>query len=858
MKRFILFSLLVSAAAAAFYTFSPLAPAEVPVPTNGTVIHEGDEEGNQNAREEWFEELHRAAPGVDWRKIEAETAFAKAAHRAKNRNGRFAEHSMNTDTIAGGLLTGTWYERGSNNQAGSVFVTAYDQQADEIWLVSAGGTLFRGKRDGSNWTVVNQDLDFGTDELYLFRTGSAIRLLATINNELHFSDDEGLTWTPSGGTETLGTDDTRSPWQIQVLNDSLKTTYALLPGESRENYMFKSIDGGVSFEQLTSFFVPNSQYYSLIQPHHTDDLFLINSGSNTLLIQFDPMLITLDTLSIANGEKQGEDYHRVIASKVDSTTYFYAFDANGNVHRTTDFGNTWEQRGLLPEEPWSAGLYISKTNPNVLYLGEMECWRSVDGGASWSQVNRWFDYYDDVENQLHADMMYFNEFETADGQVFTLISNHGGLSISYDELETTSNIGLAKLNVSQYYSVKSSPLDPNVIFAGSQDQGFQIADAPGTGIADFEQTISGDYGHIVFTKGGQELWTVYPFGWVTYYQNAFSGSIAASYTMESEQESVWLPPLMESPDTTESAIYMAGGNIDGGEGSFLVKLTVDGAGELVATQGDFDFVVVRNSERLSALEYSPLNRQKMYAATSAGAFYASNDQGTSWERSNRFLVAGNYLYGQSIYASRTEANTVYFGGSGYSNGPVFKSTDGGITFEPMNEGLPQTTVFEITGTSNDSLLFAATEAGPYVYIQSEARWFDLAGLHAPLERYWSVEYLPSLNTVRYGTYGRGIWDFKLDAVEVISAVEEPALNFAVRLYPNPTNAICTVEFQNPDRLPASFTLSNANGQELISRKLPAQQLNVQSTINVAEYPAGIYFVAITIGQQRVVRKIEKY
>ena len=30
------------------------------------------------------------------------------------------------------------------------------------------------------------------------------------------------------------------------------------------------------------------------------------------------------------------------------------------------------------------------------------------------------------------------------------------------------------------------------------------------------------------------------------------------------------------------------------------------------------------------------------------------------------------------------------------------------------------------------------------------------------QTYWSVDYIPEINTARFGTYGRGIWDFVID------------------------------------------------------------------------------------------------
>ena len=82
--------------------------------------------------------------------------------------------------------------------------------------------------------------------------------------------------------------------------------------------------------------------------------------------------------------------------------------------------------------------------------------------------------------------------------------------------------------------------------------------------------------------------------------------------------------------------------------------------------------------------------------------------------------------------------------------------------------MPNTLVFELAGTPDDAYFFAATEVGPYVYIAEEGTWQDLAGISAPDQTYWSVEYIPELNTARFGTYGRGIWDFIMDDESIIT------------------------------------------------------------------------------------------
>jgi hypothetical protein len=55
-----------------------------------------------------------------------------------------------------------------------------------------------------------------------------------------------------------------------------------------------------------------------------------------------------------------------------------------------------------------------------------------------------------------------------------------------------------------------------------------------------------------------------------------------------------------------------------------------------------------------------------------------------------------------------------------------------------------------------------TETSVYKRGASDAQWMDAAGNVAPITTYWSAEEVPGLNVIRFGTYGRGIWDYSLD------------------------------------------------------------------------------------------------
>ncbi len=122
----------------------------------------------------------------------------------------------------------------------------------------------------------------------------------------------------------------------------------------------------------------------------------------------------------------------------------------------------------------------------------------------------------------------------------------------------------------------------------------------------------------------------------------------------------------------------------------------------------------------------------------------------------------HYFYGSTILPSPADDQRVYFGGSGYSNPAVYLSTDGGETFSSFDEGLPNTLVYELACLPDESIIFAATAIGPYYFSYENGQWEDLAGENAPDQTYWTVDYIPQINTVRFGTYGRGIWDYTFD------------------------------------------------------------------------------------------------
>ncbi|MCJ7615115.1 MAG: hypothetical protein MUO43_01060, partial [Desulfobacterales bacterium] len=443
--------------------------------------------------------------------------------------------------------------------------------------------------------------------------------------------------------------------------------------------------------------------------------------------------------------------------------FFYFLNSgkrNSDIYGSNDGGNSWSYRGSVEDKPFMTNSFAcSCINSDTVYFGGIDGYRSIDGCRNWTKINKWSDYYKAPSTKLHADIPGINSFKDIEGKEIVLISTDGGVYVSNDSLKTVKNKSLANLKVSQYYSVYSDRNDSNFIHVGSQDQGYQTAkNLSGKKAVKFKQHISGDYGHLVSGDDGKSIWMSYIDVTIYFYPDAENPKVNYTWDVISKDQ-LWMPPLMVDPEDPNK-VYLGGGGIK--KGSHLILLTYQNK-KITHKELSFDFSKNDNA-KISAMASSPLNSNYRYVMTSTGNFFASVNGGQSWELTSGFSgPEGHYFYGSYILPSSSRLGDVYIAGSGYSPGvsPVYKSFDNGKTFSPMSDGLPKTLVHGLAATPNENLIFAATEVGPYVYSPSSAKWEELAENKAPDQVYWSVDYVHAFNKVRFGTMGRGIWEFTL-------------------------------------------------------------------------------------------------
>lgn len=696
--------------------------------------------GSERERlDRWIESLHRTAPGIDWAAIEAANLQAALARRAEKARGPQP----------------VWHERGPVNMAGITAHTAVRPDGRTLLVASGMGGIFSGIPGGKGWTRL-------TDSLGGYLGGLAVSwppetwvaLVDTPDKDkVYVSRNHGASWSPAQGLPPLF-----SVYELLQDGGDRRTIYVLgaILGENEPlPVLARSRDGGLNFTVVY-------QGTSYDQP----GIWTSRTGPGPLyLLAHGQLLVSTDQGSSFSPLGQiGREVHGAFlrGSEAGAPT-LYAAVGEGypgeELYASEDGGRTWEKRftaSLSDLTLLGSSLVASPRNPDLVLFGFVDGWRSTDGGRSFARINNWYDYYEDPARKLHADIRGL-QFLPYRGKETLFLSTDGGTYISTNGGASVSNITLKGLMNAQVYSTWSSASNPDLFLAGTQDQGLQRTIPPrgnrgGRAGAPLStvQLISGDYGNL--TSASHDLANVF----------AFYPGYLILLSPEGDSSSVLFVPL--PPMTSGSFFATAAADPDDPStvyvaGDHIWKMQYLGGYDFAQTQLPQDFSS-DGRDYVSALAIAPSDHDLWYAATFGGHLWYSRDHGATWTESaaTRDTRPNNSI--TDLVVSTDDPFTCFAGGSGYGTPPVLVTHDGGASWSPLSEGLPSTLVWSLAFDSpTTQTLYAATHAGPFVLNTASATWQSLLGGSAPFVPYYSVEGVPSAHLIRFGTFGRGVWDY---------------------------------------------------------------------------------------------------
>ncbi|MCB1633863.1 MAG: hypothetical protein KDI37_14600 [Xanthomonadales bacterium] len=725
---------------------------------------------HSQSRHEWIERLHRHAPGQNWRQMDAD--FRRQAQDQRNEEInllRLAKAKPEAYLrVRSAALAGEWMERGSTNQAGRTLATEFDIENNRLNVLTQGGNLWRADRTTLNWESASDGAMFKAPFLARLTDEERLILFSREPEGIFFSDDGGTIWSSANG---LNSDQPYSIEGLAVRDPTGNDVYALRNEFDPVSLVFgvklyASANRGSTFVDLG--FVGSQGQTALFSPRHDSSAMYLLDGLTLKMIEPGThSLVTISTIDVAAQVQPGH-YVSLGGGVNNGVTFLYAFvdrrtvPPQTDVYQSLDGGQTWVTRLPAPSHMFTrSSAETSTRDPMQLFVGGLNAYRSHDGGASWTYINFHASYYDNPAINLHADIPNFDIFVDQNDIERIYISTDGGVYESVDGGLTVQNLSLDGIRNSEYYGSYTQRSPPYRIMVGSQDQGYQKAHTPTTGLNAFLQPSAGDWAYLTSADGGETLWAVYPGVVMFDFDTQTTGDSALrrwSFNTGGIQAYQFFQPLQVDPRSPNRAVIAAGEA--GPSANRLITLTYNGS--YIAYQvGDFNF-----GGGISAVQFSR-DGETQYVIANLGRFF--RDAGDGFQQTVTTLPWGAFFSGNCILTHPTDPETIYVSGSGYAGPAVYRSIDNGDSFSAFATGLPNTLVYNLAISADGGHLFAATNLGPYYYDQTAGRWIEISAALTPDQTYWHVDYIDALHTARFATGGRGLWDFVIDTDALFSS-----------------------------------------------------------------------------------------
>ncbi|MEW6468942.1 MAG: T9SS type A sorting domain-containing protein [Bacteroidota bacterium] len=623
---------------------------------------------------------------------------------------------------------------GNGGGAGRInCITFHPTNTNIIYVGAACGGLWKSTDGGLTWTC-NTDLlpslsisdivinPANPQEIYL-ATGDKFGIYVQYETWGHYSagvlksTDGGATWNATGFSNVLANNVIIQRLVMDPANTN--TLYA-----ATFSGIYKTTNGGTTWTNIR-----NGYFYDLELAPGTPST--IYAGDN---MGFQISTNSGSTWNYVSGVTSTG--RTSIAVTPINGTVVYVWTEGGNFYYSGNSGTSFTVRtnpsgSCTPYGHYDMVLEVSPVNANVLFAGGLEVAKSTNGGTSWATVSDWSSW--PASNYVHADQKNILFLPGSNNMVFAV--NDGGIFKSTDQGVTWTDLSNG-IDIKQYYRHSSSYQNPNIIFAGSQDNGTDKI----TGINTATQVMGADGEECLVDFTNDQIVFVSTQG--GYFYRSINGG--GTFTSVSPTGCDWTSPLTMDPNNN-NIIYLGDDDV--------YKSTNNGV-TFTSVSPSLDGTCIYS------IEVAPSNSNYVYAAT-FGSIWRTTTGNAPWTNVTGTLPVGSAAI-TGIAVSGSNPNMVWVTFSGFSAGnKVYFTSNGGATWTNISGTLQNIPVncIEYQNGSND-LVYIGTDLGVYYMDGSMNDWAPYnTGLPNVIIDDLEVYYPTS--KLRAATYGRGIWESDL-------------------------------------------------------------------------------------------------
>lgn len=656
---------------------------------------------------------------------------------------------------------------------------------------SAGGGLWRSTNKGENWTPVAGDLPAGALQIgaVSFAPSDANRVYAgtgcgdasttkigspdfAVRSSIGAlrSDDGGVTW-----TATKTSPPAEFYWRLSVSptnpNDVLAATNKGIyrttdGGETWTAVLDKVADiSGIRVVSLSRTGTGgNTVFASLYKPGEVPGLiFRSDDGGATWAAKSAGWPGTFETrgrvMVSASPTNPGRVY--AIICGLD--------EKQVDVIKSEDGGDTWTALGLDPtkvkivpsQADFAMSFAVDPANPDIVYAGGLDVWRTMDAGATWTQLSDWSPPGSAKFNYMHADQhaVVFG----ADGTVY--FGNDGGIYRMTTDA-TPDFVGLNRDIVSWLVDEICASADGAVILNGAQDNGTSLR-VSGT---EWRQVGGGDGYSCLVNPADPKTWTIsVQNNGIQRTTNSGVSFDNADGLNENDKNKLFRTILRQHP-TEASRIFTATKrkiwqSNDSGANWF------DATKEMPLIDSIVDFWI------------SSADGNRMLIVDKKGQVLESTDAGANWARIGEYPLKGA---ASTIRGERDNPNVIYVTSKTPAAGKerVWKSSDKGQNWEPVSrtgqtDGLPDMPIFTFAiDPKSTSVLWAGTFIGVYRSANGGQTW-QRHGTNLPNVPITDMIFVNDGAKVIIGTAGRGLYEASA-GTRPSSSPSSPASSISVK------------------------------------------------------------------------------
>lgn len=437
-----------------------------------------------------------------------------------------------------------------------------------------------------------------------------------------------------------------------------------------------------------------------------------------------------------------------------------------SIYKSIDGGASWNPTAVDPFSVQAAGnkgivLTVHPTNANIVFVGEQDLYRSMDGGQTWAVVTA---SANGAVNSLFGDI---RSFAFSAGGVVLYVGCDGGpwntpdaqnQNINWTNLTST-------LAIAQFYPGMSiHPSNAGITFGGTQDQGVQ--QYSGSPTWNTVQPCDGGWTAIDPTQPNN-VYAVCETGTVQILKSTNGGGTwaPAQTGINGADRVAFIPPMVMDASNPLNLYF----------GTYRIYRTTNGAASWTPISGDL--TTGTNSPTISSIAVAPSDSNRVYVGTSDGRVQTTANAtagGTAiWTDITGTLP--NRAVSQ-VVVDPNNGSTAYAVMSGFTfgsdtQGHVFKTINAGVSWTDISGNLPNIPADDLV-VDPDVLnwLYVATDIGVYGTTNGGASWTPF-GNGLPRTVVSSLKLHSPSRTLRAATMGRSVWD-------IISPLPQPILSIA--------------------------------------------------------------------------------